>query len=196
MQSVGIDWMHTVCLGVLQFLLWALVWALFLKNPFNFQGAGLAVTELSFTRLRTALFAWYEEEEKAGRKHTRPQQLTSTFFGSRTQFGCKLHAAETLGFARFMLYCFLPRYGVCLRDSAPLFLLALSSVVGLADLVKLHPRVFPPSAQQEFCEHVAVHIRTVKLLGIYCRPKHHFLIELAGRCMVLKLHVEFRCQAW
>lgn len=72
-QSLGIDWLHTLSLGVFPHFLGYLVWAMFDKNVFGTPGPFSSVFELSVSRIRAELFEWYRREQAANRARTRVQ---------------------------------------------------------------------------------------------------------------------------
>ena len=106
--SLTIDWLHCLSLGV--FKVWAMHCYLSLldNNVFNVLGSREDVRTRSAIRLRTLLFAWYSSEERAGRSHSRVQDLTESMLGSRSTDILGLHGSETNGFVRFLVGIILP----------------------------------------------------------------------------------------
>ena len=100
-QSVGIDWMHTISLGVVHVLMQNLVWALIGADAWRVGGPFQNALELSVGRLRGELFEWYREEQAANRDHSRVQQMLPSLFGTRSEPAFKFKAAESNGFLFF-----------------------------------------------------------------------------------------------
>jgi hypothetical protein len=173
--------MHTISLGVAQFLLGHFFWALVAANTFQVAGTAPNVLELTLVRLREALFVFYDSEQREGRKHTRVQQLTAGMFGSPSDPSCKLHGSETNGFLWFALWFVRPNG--CRLDAAKkhAYESAIGSLTSLIELIAKHPRSMPASAKQAFVRHVSSHMRAIKVLGVATRPKHHYLIEMAAK---------------
>jgi hypothetical protein len=180
-DCLGIDIMHTSALGTTQFVIHPLMWRLVEVNVFKVVGAAATVRELTFGRIKEMLFQWLSVEAQAGRRHSQPQQFASTFFGTPSSYSCRLHAAETLGVAKFLLMFLLGPHGACLGRELPLYRSAIGSAVSMFELVRIHPRRLPAEAQQEFIHCIAEHLRSIRALRISCRPKHHVMIELGGK---------------
>jgi hypothetical protein len=180
-HNVGIDWMHTLSLGVAQFLLGHLFWALVAVNFFQVAGTAPNVLELTVVRFREALFVWYDAEQRHGRKHTRVQQLTVGMFVSHGDPSCKLHGSETNGVLWFALSLLRDQGSKLGTAKKHAYEEAVSSLTGLIELIKQHPRAMPATAQQAFVRHVSSHMCAINVLGVAKRPKHHYLIEMAAK---------------
>lgn len=179
-DALGIDWLHTLSLGVFPTTLAHFVWALFDANAWGVPGGAASVLELSVARMRAELFQWYSSEQKAGRTHTRVQQLLPSLFGSRQEHALKLHGSECNGFLFFSLFL-LERYGESLGAKKAMYQDALGSLANILTAIKRYPRAVPVRAMQEFVDNVCQHVRAAGALGIPMKPKHHFLIEMASR---------------
>jgi hypothetical protein len=181
LHTIGVDWMHTISLGVSQMVLGHLVWAFIGANVFQIPGTAPNVLELTVVRLREALFAFYKSEMREGRNHTRVQQLAPSMFGASASCPeCKLHASETNGFL-FFAKAFVEQRGACLGASEVLWKEAISALCRIISIISEYPRVLPKPVQQEFVACVAQHMRAIRGLRIHTKPKHHFLIEMAGK---------------
>ena len=93
-DSLVVDQLHALSLGVLKYFIAAFVWALFLVNVFSI----VATTEearaaMNAQALRALLFDWYASEEKTGLRRSRIQDLTGKMLGSRGDPQMKLHGA-------------------------------------------------------------------------------------------------------
>ena len=185
-HCVGIDIMHTIALGVIRFILHALMWRIVAVNAFKVTGAAATIRELTFGRLKELLFTWFSDEARAGRRHNQPQQFSSAFFDSPDSYSCRLHAAESIGVAKFLVWFLSTEHGRSLGQEAPVYIRALQTTVTMFELVRLHPRRLPPAAQQEFIDCISDHMRCVQRLRISHRPKHHFMIELGGKFKLYK----------
>jgi hypothetical protein len=179
-HTIGIDWMHTISLGVSQIVLGHLVWAFITANVFRIPGTAPNVLELTVVRIREALFAFYKAEQREGRNHTRVQQLSPTMFAERNDPACRLHGSETNGFL-FFAKAFLAERGECLGAAAKHYTDAVSALCTIVGLITANPRVLSKQDQQTFAGCVAKHMRALRCLGIHTKPKHHFLIEMAGK---------------
>lgn len=179
-QSLGVDWLHTLALGVFQVALAHLFWALISANAWQVQGGSAAILELSVAKLRAELFAWYGTEQKAGRNHCRVQQLLPSMFGSQSAPTLKLHGAETNGMLYFAEHV-LKKRGAALGAQLPAYQNAVGSLVLVLNTIREHPQRVPAPAIQKFIGAVGLHLRSLRQLGINCKPKHHSLMEMAAR---------------
>ena len=179
-NSIGIDWMHTISLGVAQFVLSFFFWALIDKNVYGIQGGAAEVQEMTITRLREDLDTWYENEHHRGRDHCKVQNLMLSLLGTASKPAFKYHAAETNGVLHFAVEVatgFADKLGASARHWTQ----ALACLQRIVNLIHDHKCVFPLPKQQEFCEQVCMHLAACKRLALRLRPKHHMLIEMAGR---------------
>jgi hypothetical protein len=182
-MSLGIDWLHSLSLGVFQTYLCMLVHELLVKNAWACQGAAAAVFELGVGRLREDLFTWYESERKAGRKHTEVQKLTPSMLGSFSKGAFGLHGSETNTFLSFANDFLVPKYRHVLgTDRYGWHMIAVESLRRILNSIRENPRKYSVAAQQRYCSDVQKHLWALEKLNIECKPKHHFFIEQAGRC--------------
>lgn len=182
-QTIGIDWLHTLSLGVMQTVLSNLVWALLNANIYRVVGPVSSVVELGVARMRQELFDFYVAEQAQGRVHCRVQQFLPSMIGSNAERKLALHAAETNGFLHFGAFL-LDRHGSALGTSLQPYNNAIRSLLKILGLIREHPRVFPLEDAQSFVDAVITHMRALDTLNIAKKPKHHFLIEMAGRSLV------------
>lgn len=179
-QHLAFGWLHTLSLGVFQTALAHLMWDLFEANVFDIAGPFSAVFELSVARVRESLFKFYRSEHAAGRDHTRVQQLVPSMFGQANDKQLKLHASETNGLLRFA--CALAeQFGPQLGRRASLHRASLRSLLAVLRVIKEHHCVVPTAGMQAFVEAACKHLEVARKLGLPLRPKHHFMVEMAGR---------------
>ena len=180
-QNIGLDWLHILSLGVIQLFLMNLVWDLVHSNVMNITGSMQNVFEITIARMKGELNEFYTAEARAGRTHTKCQQLLPTMFGSNTARKFALHGAETNG---FLAYCVsaLPRW-LRLGPRHRHYSQGCRSLVGILDAIRRYPRMMPPEASMQFVHDVADHLRACSELDIVAVSKHHFLMEMAGRCV-------------
>ena len=109
-DSVCIDWLHTVSLGIFRHVLGCFVWLLIDENVWGVGGSADARKELSMAQCRAMLFDWYAAEDRAERPHTRVQALTLGMLSHRNRPELTLHGAEANGFLRFAAGHLFPRF--------------------------------------------------------------------------------------
>ena len=97
--------------------------------------------------------------------------------GRRT-FG--LHGAETNSFLAFS-EILLRRHGEKLGNKYAHHVEAGTALIRILARIRKFPRVFPMSEIQGFCNDVQKHMLAISALNMSTKPKHHFLIEMAGR---------------
>ena len=103
-----------------------------------------------------------------------------SFFGSRDEPTCKLHASETNGFLHLCAAALRAR-GHVLGGRQATWQEALDPLVSIIGLIKRFPRVFPTAHAQSFKDLVCRHLQVCELLGVAYKPKHHRLLEMAMR---------------
>ena len=175
--SLGVDWMHSISLGVMQHLLAHLVWSLITANVWNIPGPTQNVLELSVARLRAELFAWYGA---GGKGYTRVQQLLPSMLGTSDAKALKLHASETNGFLAFSKEL-LDRYGEALQEARRPYTVAVDSLLRIVQSIARYPRAYPAAAMQAFVDDGCLHLQSIRELGVGVQTKHHMLLEHAGR---------------
>ena len=115
-----------------------------------------------------------------------------SLLGSASKPKFKYHAAETNGVLHFAVVL-ARRFALKLGASFRFWLQALTSMERIVELIPEYNTVFPVDKQQEFCEQVCLHISACKRMQPPLKPKHHMLIELAGRCPTMLGCVFVRC---
>jgi hypothetical protein len=181
LESLGIDWLHSLSLGSFQHYLAYLVWALLLADPWNLRGPMASKAELGIVALRSELWSWYSSESSVGRNWTRIQGITVGMLGTHDDPHLKLHGSETNGFLMFAREL-LRKHGYKLGLTLPAHTKALDSLVSIYEAIKRHPaNNFSPPEVQHFCDDVCQHFQSIRLLQIPFKPKHHMLMEQAAR---------------
>ena len=180
LHCIGIDWMHTISLGVSQCMLGVFFWQCMDSNIYKISGLVEDVRLLTVVRLRADLDLWYAKKVKEGSQPTRVQNFLLTMLGTpgHPKFG--YHASETNWIVRFATD-FLPSHYANFGPSYHWHMQGLRSLVVIMDIIELHRLFVPPLSQQRFCEQVSLHMQACKELNISLKPKHHMLIEMAGR---------------
>lgn len=194
-HNLGIDWMHTLSLGVHFTVIMNFVWELISANPWGIVGPTASIVELGFSRLKGELSSWYTSTPE-GRQATRIQHFTSKLCGTYEQRSCKLHASESNGFLLFARTA-LDRHGTFLGGRQHAYRDLMDSLIMVVSLIKEHPRKFDVDAAQCFVDQVCKHMRALRALQLPFRPKHHLLIEMGGRfsfgVIVTPIFLAFAC---
>ena len=175
------DWLHTLSLGVFQVVCGHVVQELLAKNPFGFAGAiGENLLKLGIARVSKELKDFIKSELVAkGHGHTRVPVVKNSSFGTPAEPELKFLGAQTNTFLRFCHQVLLPRFGASLGERLVHFNAAIKSCVEVLDLIRDHDYVMPPEQNQQFCNAVRVHLRSIHALGIGIKPKHHGMMEMA-----------------
>ena len=182
-DSIAIDWLHTLSLGVYQHLLGGFLWALVSVDAFDVkQTTALARLELSVAQIRSQLFNWYRSEYQEGCEHSKVQSLVSGMLGTEARPHLRLHGAETNGFLKFAAKHLAPSYCGYLDQGAKWSEL-LSNALELLDLIRDTSalRKMPGPGTVRFCNIISHHMAVFPELGQYCRPKHHLWMEMGAR---------------
>ena len=183
-RNIGADAMHTLSMGVYGHYVSDLVWDLLEANCYHIAGPRSSFIQLGFNRMKEELSTFYAEEMTRGVHHTRIQQFLLSLFGKSTKRSSSLHAAETNGMLAFSEFL-LVRHGHVLGERQLLHVEASETLRRIHKRIQAHPRKFPAEEIVGFCDDAQRHMRAIKALGIQERPKHHVLLEIAGR---LHLH--------
>lgn len=139
-QNTGIDWLHTLRLGVLAVLLGNLPWEVFLANIYQCSGPQSSILAHSANHFRTDLFRWYKDERTASRLHTEVQQFVRTMLGAQTVRTLHLHASETNGLLHYCDHMF-PAHAAKLGPRGEAFCRATHNAVELVRVIKANPPV-------------------------------------------------------
>ena len=189
--ALGVDSLHTLCLGVYQFFTAELVWSLLRVNAWKVQEAHhppSVVHAMGFDRLKDEYLTWISSESKAGRSPTKIQNFAYSMMGTWDRPMIKIHAAESNTFLR---YCdtLMKKYETYLDVEERLhYRLGLDALLVIAEVCTVYEDVVPPLAIQRFTDASLQHIRAVEALEIGLRPKHHFMLHMGPRCGVTIRH--------
>ena len=183
LRNFGVDYLHTLSLGVIAVFVGYFVRALIDRNAWNVAGSDQHTSdELSIGLLKAELQAWYKSESKQGRIHSKVQCLTRGLLGPATAPFLGFGGSEMHGFLRFSRDVLVPKYGPVLQDLRRPYSAGIDDLAYLLDVCQRLKRRVPPQAViQEFCDAVSRHIGYCKQLGIPMRPKHHMAMELGAR---------------
>ena len=158
----------------------ALFWNLLLLDAWQIGGSTSTKIEHGNNLLRERLFAWYNSELRQGRPHARVNQWLPTTLGKPSERAFRVHAAATNGllyFARSLL----SDVGTVLGDRLANYRQGLECLITMDQCIKTNPMKFPLADQQRFVDAVCIHIHCLRRLSLEYKPKHHWMIELAGR---------------
>ena len=170
-------------LGVAPAWLQELVWDLLNCNAFRITGSREDRIEGGVARLRERLFDWYGREAAKGRHHTQVRKLIPATFGTASNKKFALYGAEANGFLAFSSFL-LDAFGEHLGPRHKFHRAASNSLINIVESIRQYPKIYPPAAAQRFCNDVKEHLWAVRRLRIAYRPKHHLLIEQAGRMLL------------
>ena len=181
LDSLAVDWLHTLALGCFQVILSNLIWSLFDANAFEVPGGGTNRNHLSLLSMRGHLHRFYGDEMREGRQHTAVQNLSLSILGTAFAPTLNLHGAETCGVLRFADRVLLPQFGASLGSSRVHYTRAVTSMVCMLDIIRENEFVVPVPDIQRFCDSAIVHLRSLDALNIHCRFKHHGMLEMAAK---------------
>jgi hypothetical protein len=179
-ESLGIDVLHLLSLGVYQVFLGRFFWDIIILDLFRFKCNLEARQDRTMARLREMLFAWYLSEERAGRQHARVNQFFTNTFGSHSKRAFRVQGAATNGLLAFARYL-LDKIGHGFGDRLQLYRKGLDALLSIGQSMKDHPRKYPPQAVQHFVDDVGRYVAASKALGVPEKPKLHLLFDLAAR---------------
>ena len=177
--NIGLDWLHILCLGIIQQFLMSLVWDCINCNVYNVLGSLSAKHELTINRMRGQLSEWYLAERQIGESHTEVQQLLPALFGTNSARAFRLHAAETNGFLKFTASAM--HHWVRLGAKHLHYMRGAAALISIIDAIRDYPMKFPAPAQMRFVEDVCTVFRACETLDLPFTSKHHFLAEMAAR---------------
>lgn len=182
---LAVDYLHALSKGVFQY--WG---ASFFKAFFSCDAMRTGARaysekkELSVMLLRARLWAWYKEERQAGIPHTELQQLVPSFFGSQKKPTMDLHASETNHFIRFAKVVF-TEHGTGMPHAAQ-WRIGVDSLNTILDVIHSAGYANPSAGEtQLYCDAAVAFIKSCRALGLKSRPKHHMLLELGARPLLI-----------
>lgn len=151
-ETVSIDTMHTLHLGIFQVFLRSFVWRVIEVNAFQVQRGVTEdeLVQLTILQMRGALWAWYaaRHRDRPDENLTRLHDLTPKMVGSKRKPRFKAKAAETWGFLLFS-QSLAQRFRDCLGETGPLWGEAAGCLIRYIEVCRKSPRVLPASALQD-----------------------------------------------
>ena len=179
-ENLGIDWLHSVALGVCGFWIAEILWDCVEANVYGLQHLRSDRVELTFARISEEFGAWIKVELAAGRHHTKPQRFEHKMFGTSSSRKSGLHGAESLSFTAF-LSVYVERHGAILADRRQTHTNAGKALLAIIDIIRSHPRQVPQGQRARFCTAVAMLSDAFRALNVAGRPKEHLLADMGGR---------------
>ena len=134
-RSLCIDWLHSLSLGSSGVFCMHTLHELLRRSVFGIAGSATAVFELGIRRLKSELFTWYTDEERAGRPHNRLTTLTPGMLGTYTDQAFKIHGAEANGILLFLIVL-LRKKGMVLGPQRGMYIEAAVAMAKIVDLIK------------------------------------------------------------
>lgn len=180
-QSLCVDALHTLSLGVYQFFVSHLLWEILRANHWGLKGSARAVAELGFGRLREAYGAWCTAEQRAGRSVSKAQGFCFAMLGASDDPELKLRAAETNTMLRFSEAVFPRHAGVLEPARRRHFESGLAALMAMHRVTHEARQTVPPNSVQQFTDATRRHLKACVALGIRLRPKHHFMLHMGPR---------------
>lgn len=182
-DTIAIDILHTLLLGVVQRWIIRLFWKLLTHDVFETEAttedARIAVGLLF---LRAELWTWYaaRERECPKIKMSKLNNITEKMLGTKAKPLLKAKADESkwlLFFGMDMLVKY-PMHSD--PQSAPLKA-AGSALVEYFRIMECNGRNFSDDTMHAFRAHCHAHLRYAKDAGILYTPKHHLMVHLTHR---------------
>jgi len=141
-KTLGIDWLHALSLGVINFIVMFIFHEALHRNIFKIANAPTAVIfELGVRRLLVELNSWYDDEQTAGRAHNKLTTLVPGMLGSYGDQCLKVHGAECNGLLSFCIHL-LRKYRDAFGPEHRDILRAAETVSLAADLIRKHRHTF------------------------------------------------------
>jgi hypothetical protein len=179
-ESICIDELHTLHLGVFQDYIGAVVWALFDTDVWNMR-EGLtddSYHQKAALRLKAELFAWYRKTRKLNPEKPLYQMgdLQLTMLGTRDKPGISAKAAES---GTLLAFAF---------DLAKLYRLVLphgSALVGAGEALMKYMEVtrsselrLSTSARQNLADAIVRFVTLRESAGVLFKPKCHLMVHM------------------
>ena len=185
-ESMAIDVMHAVHLGVMQRFCSAFLWACLQMNVFevpartaNERRAGACLI------IKEQLQRFYGDyRRRHGKSLTEISDFVPGMLGLLRKPKLKLKAAETWSFLLYIHDSIHSRYGDKLGPNRGVWTRATDSLVEWMWIIQREGPQLSISAHDGLCECVRLHLASLKRLCISLIPKHHIWIHLtvnAGR---------------
>jgi len=182
LQSLAVDVMHSLNLGVMQeFVAWVFQ-SVITQNAYGIMPSMSAAerTHISVQRLLSDILRWYTSH--ADRDFTRISNLTLKMLGSKLKPRCKTKAAETEGLVFFSVWL-LEQHAARLAFGKVL-LDAGQRLTSLVIMLRSCPAMPAPTMVQDMLDTYRMHCSLMREVGAPFKPKHHSSIHLIARQVV------------
>jgi hypothetical protein len=174
-QTVTIDALHTLNLGVMQGYAKVVVWALFDAPVWaNHCTNNEERLKLSVVCMKAELDVFYRGHRQThpGQTLTEITDLTPKMFGTRSSPSMSLHGAETWGFLQYLVHT-LAKYSGKIGASALPLLEAGQLLVRVQTIINTTGSQVPAFSIQDF-KHYAIHNRSFGSLHTFRRQTNTF----------------------
>ena len=180
-RCVGVDWLHTLSLGIFQTWCSATLHELFRVDAWQTLSANEAArVRMSTQRLSAELELWTAAQGD-NRNLTKIRPLQQDDFGTHLHPKFPLKGGETNTFLEFMVSVALPRSQGPLGELGGPLLRAGRDLLRILSLIREHPVTFPVAAIQSFHDAARSYEHVMTTLGMNPKPKDHMLIHLSSR---------------
>ena len=149
--------------------------------------------QLSLARLSPELETWLRGEKRHGREVTECGILRAEQFGSMAHPKFALKGSETNWFMEHLVMVVLPAFRDRLGPDGHEIDRAGHCLMKLLTAIRLHPRVFPVAAIQDFHDSAKAYLGVMRRMGVQSKPKDHFLKELSDRIGFLGSPALYAC---
>ena len=190
LESIGVDVLHTLHLGVFQKLVAKAWWTLLLRDAWGVAGAagGRAnqdeLVANGCLRLRRALFDWYDELDarSPGLKVNRLTDLVVKTLGDQHACQIRTKAAETRPLLAFTADL-LARHAAVLPPAADALPAAARELAHFADIVRTLPQVLSAPAAQALHDSLKRYMVLADRAGVPRIPKLHLAMHMVHRTL-------------
>ena len=180
-QSLCVDALHTLCLGVYQFFISHLLWEFLDLNVWSVHGSGVQLVEEGFKALKKEYSKWCSEEVQTGASVSKIQNFCLLMLGTSDEPLLKLHAAETNTFVRFADFL-LKSHGHHIEITRLRhFRNGMAALMTVHKISREYRNVVPAEMVQAFTDASRRHMIALENLDIRFRPKHHFFFHMGPR---------------
>ena len=170
--AMGVDWLHTLSLGVYHFFLLFCIHQMFQLDLWNTrESTEQGRIGASVDCIRRELTVYYRNRSASGIKVTQITDMSWTSFGTKYSQSCSFKAAETNHFMPY-LHQKLVQFQALLPNGNSL-VEASSALLVCSDLIHEYPSVFPTQAVQDFPWPLGVFICFV-CVRLFCKHRSYF----------------------
>ena len=181
-RCVGVDWLHTLSLGLFQNWCSATLHELFRVDAWQtFSANEGARIKMSTQRLSAELEGWTVARLSDNRNVTKVRTLQQDDFGTHRHPKFPLKGGETNTFLEFMVSVAVPRSQGSLGELGGPLLRAGRNLLRILTLIRENPVTFPIAAIQTFHDAARSYEDTMTALGMNPKPKDHMLMHMSNR---------------